>query len=304
MKAVGTSAGPYWTGVLLLVLGLTVGGRAGPLTIATYNVENYTAADRLTEDGYRRDYPKPEVAKQALRTVLRALNADVLVLQEIGPRPYLVELQRDLRADGLDYPYAELVEAADEARHIAVLAKVAPTKLTVHGDLRFKYFNGQERVKRGLLELTLTTPAGELTLWAVHLKSRFTERPDDPQAAVRRAGEAVAIRDLVLLRHPDPAVARFLLLGDFNAAKNSRPLRAMQERGQTRIAHLLPASDSRGERWTHFYAREESYERVDFFLVSPGLRPWVVGDGAVITDSPETRLASDHRPLVLQLQIP
>jgi hypothetical protein len=41
-------------------------------------------------------------------------------------------------------------------------------------------------VKRGLLEITLATTAGDLTLFGLHLKSRFTDRPDDPMSAVRR----------------------------------------------------------------------------------------------------------------------
>ena len=76
--------------------------QAEVLTMATYNIENYVSTNRMTEAGYRKDYPKPESEKRALRTVLRALNADVLVLQEMGPRAYLDELQRDLKAEGLD----------------------------------------------------------------------------------------------------------------------------------------------------------------------------------------------------------
>ena len=68
------------------------------LTIATYNVENYVPANRVTEAGYRQEYPKPETEKLALRGVIRGLNADVLVLQEMGSQPYLEELRRDLKA--------------------------------------------------------------------------------------------------------------------------------------------------------------------------------------------------------------
>jgi endonuclease/exonuclease/phosphatase family metal-dependent hydrolase len=276
--------------------------RAETLTVATYNIENYTAADRMTAAGYRQDYPKPEAAKQALRSVLCALNADVLVLQEMGPRPYLEELRRDLRAEGLDYPYASLLEAADDARHVAVLAKRPFKSVTPHPELDFKYFDGRERVKRGVLEVVLPTGAGDLTLWAVHLKSRFTDRPDDPNSALRRAGEAGAIRDFILKRHPDPQTARFAVLGDFNDNKISRPIRAFLERGKTVIAELLPAADSRGEVWTRAYAREDSYERPDFILVSPGLKPFVRDGTAKIFDRPETRVASDHRPVVMVLE--
>ena len=276
---------------------------AETLTVATYNIENYTAADRVTEAGYRQDYPKPEAAKQALRAVLRALDADVLVLQEMGPRPYLEELRRDLRTEGLDYPQAVLLEAADDARHVAVLAKRPFKSVTPHTELDFKYFDGRERVKRGVLEVVLATGAGDVTLWAVHLKSRFTERPDDPNSALRRAGEAVAIRDLILKRHLNPQTARFAVLGDFNDGKTSRPIRAFLERGKTAITELLPAADSRGEMWTRAYTKEDSYERPDFILVSPGLKPFVRDGAAKIDDRPETRAASDHRPVVMVLEL-
>jgi endonuclease/exonuclease/phosphatase family metal-dependent hydrolase len=285
--------------VAVSVVSVAASLRAETLTVATYNIENYTAADRVTEAGYRQDYPKPEAAKQALRSVLRALDADVLVLQEMGPRPYLEELRRDLRAEGLDYPHASLLEAADDARHVAVLAKRPFKSATPHTGLDFKYFDGRERVKRGVLEIVLPTAAGDVTLWAVHLKSRFTDRPDDPNSALRRAGEAVAIRDLILKRNPDPQTARFAVLGDFNDVKTSRPIRAFRERGKTAITELLPAADSRGEAWTRAYTRDDSYERPDFILVSPGLKPFVRDGAAKICDRPETRAASDHRPVVV-----
>src|ERR1035437_9740564 len=84
-------------GCLLLSLLLVLGLRGEILTIATYNVENYGPANRMTDAGYRQDYPKPEAEKRALRTVIRELNADVLVLQEMGGKPYLDELRRDLK---------------------------------------------------------------------------------------------------------------------------------------------------------------------------------------------------------------
>ncbi len=43
--------------------------------IATYNIENYTVTDRMTSDGYRQNYPKPEVEKTALRAVIHALRS-------------------------------------------------------------------------------------------------------------------------------------------------------------------------------------------------------------------------------------
>lgn len=272
--------------------------RAETLIIATYNIENYCAANRVTEAGYRKDYPKPESEKRALRAVIRALNADVLVLQEMGSQPYLDELRRDLKSEGVEYPYAALASAADADRHVALLSRHPLTEVRTHADLEFNYFGRKETVKRGLLEATVATSAGAVTIFALHLKSRFTERPDDVQAAVRRAGEATAIRDRVLKRFPAPPEARFLIVGDCNDGKTSKALEHLQKRGKTEIAELLPAADSRGDTWTHNFRREETYTHVDHILVSPGLLGAVKEGTARIFDGVGVREASDHRPVV------
>ncbi|MFM8334366.1 MAG: endonuclease/exonuclease/phosphatase family protein [Opitutaceae bacterium] len=275
---------------------------AGGLRIATYNIENYVAADRMTDAGFRKAYPKPEREKAALRKVVRDLGADVLVLQEMGPRPYLEELRRDLRAEGVDYPHTALASAADADRHIAILSRRPLIGVRTHDDLTFPYLGGRETVKRGLLEAVVDTPGGPVTIFALHLKSRLTERDDDPGSAVRRAAEATAVRDRVLARCPDPAQVRFVVLGDCNDGRNSRAAAALQRRGKQEIATLLPAADSRGEAWTHAYRRDESYSRVDLIFVSGGLLPWVEGGAARIHDAPEVRVASDHRPVFIDLR--
>jgi len=285
-----------------LLLNLWAVTLAAPLTVATYNVENYTLADRMEEGVYRKTYPKPEAEKAALRAVIRGLNADVLTLQEIGGEPFLAELQRDLRHEGVDYPYAAVLAADDKDRMIAVLSKRPFTGVTRHADLSFKYFDGVEKVRRGLLEVRVATDAGEVALFVAHLKSLYTERPDDPGAALQRTGEAVAVRDRVLKVFPEPATARFVILGDLNDNRTSRPVRALLERGKTVIAEWLPAADERGQVWSHFYRKEDSYARIDHILVSPGLWPRVRGRVGRIFDSPEVMQASDHRPVSVVIE--
>ena len=288
-------------GYLLLNLILIHGLRGELLTIATYNVENYGPANRMTEAGYRQEYPKPEAEKRALRTVIKGLKADVLVLQEMGGQPYLEELQRDLKAEGTDYPSAVLMEGADADRHVALFSKRPLKSVIAHADLEFAYFGGKERVKRGLLEVTIGTAAGDLTIFGVHLKSRFTDRPDDPMSAQRRIGEAAAVRDCVLERVANPARARFLVLGDCNDTKDSKAVQRLMRRGKTQVAELLPATDARGESWTHAYRKEDSYSRVDHILVSPALKPAVQGGVAQSYDGPGVKEASDHRPVAATL---
>lgn len=293
---------PGWLlGALLLLASFA---RGETLTLATYNIENYGPADRMTDAGYRKEYPKPEAAKRALRTVLRRIDADIVVLQEMGPRAYLDELRRDLKSEGLDYPHAALAEAADPDRHVALLSKRPLVRSATHANVQFTYFGKKEPVKRGLLEVAVMTDAGELTLFAFHLKSRLTERPDDPLAATRRAAEATAIRDFVLKKFPAPATARFVLLGDCNDVKNSRALAFLQKRGDTEIATALPAADSRGETWTYLLRREETYSRPDYILVSPALLTAVHAGVSRIDDGEGVREASDHRPVFVKLALP
>ena len=289
---------------LLAELAMLCAAHGGPLTVATYNVENYVVTDRRVGEVYHPAYPKPEAAKSALRAVIRALDADVLAVQEMGPAGYLEELRRDLRAEGLDYPYVALAEALDADRHVAALSRFPFRRVQTHADLDFRYGEGRARVKRGVLEIVLPGDGSDLTLFLVHLHSRHTDRADDPGAASYRAGEAGAVRDLVLRRFPNPALARFLILGDCNDTRNSRPLRLLTKRGQTAIAAFTKAVDRQGEAWTYYYAKDETYSRVDYILVSPGLAPAVPDGGARVYDGPGVRDASDHRPVVVRLDLP
>jgi len=277
---------------------------AQALTVATYNVENYLVTDRMVDGVFRKEYPKPEAEKAAVRQAIKAISPDVLAIEEMGTQPFLDELQRDLKTEGADYPYAIVLQAADAARHVAILSRVPLKDVRRHDQVPVKYLGETDVVKRGVLEATFATTEGDVTLFVVHLKSRRTERKDDPEGVAQRSAEAEAVRDLVLQRFPDPTQAKFIICGDWNDTRGSRPVRAMQQRGDTVVGEILRAYDSRGETWTHFYRREDSYSRIDYLLVSPGLKPFVTREGtAQIFDGIEIGTGSDHRPVYLKLAL-
>lgn len=287
-----------WQFAGLWFLLLTV---ARALTVATYNVENYLVADRLVEGVYRPAYPKPEAEKAAVQRVIRAIAPDVLALQEMGTPPFLDELQRDLRQQGADYPYATVLEAGDSDRHIAVLSKLPFKEVRRHTAVPVTFLGQKDIVKRGVLEVTFATAAGDVTLFIIHLKSRRTERPDDPEGSAQRHAEAEAVRDLVLARFPEPAAAKFLVCGDWNDTRSSKPVKTLARRGQTDLGEILPATDTRGETWTHFFRRDDAYGRIDYLLVSSGLKPLVEGARATIHDGPGSLIGSDHRAVFVKL---
>jgi endonuclease/exonuclease/phosphatase family metal-dependent hydrolase len=292
-----------WAKIWLVIL-LETTGAAAPretLVVATYNLANYGPADRRTGRGFMRDYPKPEAEKAALRTVIGALNADVLALQEMGSNAHLEELRHDLRSEGVNFAFRALIEAEDHERHVALLSKLPLKAVRLHRNLDFPYLGARERVKRGLLEAVIATPAGDLTLFVVHLKSHLTERKEDRESATRRLSEALAVRDCILRIVLDPGRALFIVLGDFNDGSHSTTLQRLERAGGKIVAFRLPAADGRGETWTEAWPKGDIYAQLDHILVSPGLRRNVVAGLAHIYDGPGVSSASDHRPVHARL---
>ena len=68
--------------------------------VASFNLRNYLSCDRMVEGKWRQDYPKPEIEKKAVRSIIRSVNPDILVFQEMGDYPYFLELLIDLNVFG------------------------------------------------------------------------------------------------------------------------------------------------------------------------------------------------------------
>ena len=102
-----------------------------------------------------------------------------------------------------------------------------------------------------------------------------------------------------------------VVLGDFNDTKDTKPIRTLIGRGRLALLDTRPAErngdnqPAANERWdpawitwTHFYGKEDTYSRIDYILLSPGLaREWVKADTSVLA-LPNWGVASDHRPVV------
>ncbi len=81
-----------------------------------------------------------------------------------------------------------------------------------------------------------------------------------------------------------------LILGDFNDTKDSNPVKKIIEREKSQIdRHTTPPSaatmarrrnqpyfEPRDVAWTYFYGKDDTYERIDYILLSPAMRcDWV-----------------------------
>jgi endonuclease/exonuclease/phosphatase family metal-dependent hydrolase len=288
---------------LLCLLPAALAG-AQVFRVATFNAENYLDAP----SGQRP--AKSSQGRAGVRESILALRPDVIALEEIGSTNALFELQSALKAAGLDLPYWEHVAGHDTNIHVSVLARFPIVARRPHTNDSFLLEGRRFDVSRGFAEVDIqVNPNFKFTLIAVHLKSR---RPD-PRADEEewRYQEASALRRVIDARLAEDPARKLIVLGDFNDAKDSKPLRTIMGRGRTRLFDTRPAErngddpahagkghESRNITWTHFYAADDVYSRVDYILLSRGMETqWLPAETYVLS-LPNWGLASDHRPLV------
>jgi len=272
--------------------------------VASYNLNNYLVAGSES-----RPAKSPE-SRHQIRSNLRALNADVLALEEMGSQEDLAELRSSLQADGLTYQHWEWVPGADTNIHVAVLSRFPIVARRPHTNESFLLYGRRLRVSRGFAEVDIQASANySFTLMAAHLKSRrVSARADEAEL---REQEAILLRekiDVFLQANPN---ANLVVLGDFNDTKDSAAIRTIRGHGKFTLIDTRPAerngddirrSSSRLDpmtvTWTHYFGREDTYSRIDYIFLSSGMaREWNAIETYVLS-APNWGLASDHRPIV------
>ena len=279
--------------------------QAATFRVATYNVENYL--DQPTES---RKTVKSARAKAKVCESIRALNPDVIALEEMGGTNALMELRRSLKVKGLDFPYWEHVQGWDTNIHVAILSRLPITARHPHTIDSFLLDGRRFSVSRGFAEVNLQVATNyTFTLIAAHLKSRrVVPDADEAQLRLEEAGILRGIVDEHFKADPD---AKLMVLGDFNDLKDSEPIKTIIGRGKFKLVDTrpaerngdtatnpVPAFEPRNITWTHYYGKEDTYSRVDYILLSPAMaRDWLKSETYVLR-APNWGVGSDHRPIV------
>jgi endonuclease/exonuclease/phosphatase family metal-dependent hydrolase len=289
--------------LLILALLFCAALKAETFRVATYNLEGYL------EDGSTRREPKSEESKAKICQSILELAPDVLALQEMGSTDALEECRKSLTQGGLDLPHWEYVAGFDTNIHLAILSKFPITARRSHTNDSFLLNGRRFHVSRGFGEVDIQVNTNySFTLLTAHLKSRRPVAAGDE--AELRFEEAKLLRDKIEARFAaDPGV-NLVVLGDLNDSKDSASTKQIIGRGKHKLVDTRPAERNgdaptgrgadglRNVTWTHFFAREDSYSRIDFILLSPGMaREWVTNETYILT-MPGWGVASDHRPLV------
>ncbi|HEV2692856.1 MAG TPA: endonuclease/exonuclease/phosphatase family protein [Verrucomicrobiae bacterium] len=278
---------------------------AGVFHVAAYNVENYL--DQPTES---RHAVKSDAAKAKIRETIKAINPDVLALEEMGTTNALLELRASLKAEGCDLPYWEHVQSFDDSIHVAVLSKFPFTARRPHTNEDFLLDGQRFQVKRGFSEVDIAVGTNfSFTLIGAHLKSKLAS-PEADEAA-QRLEEAKALRRIIDARLAADPQARLIVLGDFNDTHNASSTRAVMGSGKGRLFDTRPAErngdnlpnpnpryEPRDVVWTHYYGIEDSYARIDYILLSPAMKKRWLPEETYIPTIPNWGIGSDHRPVV------
>jgi endonuclease/exonuclease/phosphatase family metal-dependent hydrolase len=273
--------------------------------VATYNVENYL--DQPTET---RHVVKSAEAKTKIRESIKAMNPDVLALEEMGTTNALLELRASLQADGQDFAFWEHIQSFDTNIHVAVLSKFPIIARHPHTNEFFLLDGKRFQVKRGFAEVDIQAATNfTFTLIAAHLKSRLTTPEADE--AEERLGEARVLRGIIDERLGKNPNAKLIVLGDFNDTKDSDSTKAIIGRGKFKLADTRPAErngdnsfaeniyhEPRNIAWTYFYGADDTYARIDYILLSPAMKKFWRVDETFIPKIPNWGIGSDHRPIV------
>jgi endonuclease/exonuclease/phosphatase family metal-dependent hydrolase len=277
---------------------------ADTFSVATYNLENYL------ETAQENRPAKSSAAKAKIREGLRAMNADVVALQEIGGLTAFQELRGALKIEGLDYSFGQLVGGHDTNIHIAVLSRFPIVERRAYTNENFLLNGRRFHVGRGFAELDLQViPRYRFTLLTAHLKSRRSAV--GAYEADSREQEALLLRAIIDARLTARPDLNLVVLGDFNDVRDSRAVRLLVGRGKNALIDTRPAERNgddqpnpvpyyapRNITWTHHFGKEDTYNRIDYILISRGLARERNTNGTYVLAMPNWGVASDHRPII------
>lgn len=306
------------------------------MKIATFNLRNLFAPGIRDEYGTPFEITRAFVDRYSdeLRTVIEKLDADILIVEEVGSQQELEHIL--LRMGGVDAGYKVFFAEADSRGIcVAVIYRVSlepcslpdvdgmPVLRTGEEDVLGKIIGNY----RGLLYAKGVYNTKSLHIFGMHLKANNNlplkgsdgkhivpvSQRDAGDGVIRtlylKLAEARRVRELVDAVFAEEADAQIILLGDMNDVDGSHVLRIISGVKDDPSTQLLNATlqFTKEEKFSHYYKGKGLL--IDHILISTSLTAHVKSveiRNSELVDQTEMCeadiLASDHAPVLLTLQ--
>jgi hypothetical protein len=295
--------------------------KADVVRIATYNVANlYDDNDdpKLTGPYEDMESVKPKTELEGLAAAIHAIDADVLVIEELESQDVLTWF-RDAYLSDMGYTSAVSLDAGDpRGIEQGVLSRFPVVEPTVWLQMPLKGVHpkgagepeGTSLVfHRSPFRFDVIVPAGargntrdyDFTVFAVHEKS-------GRNSAYWREAEAVGTVELIQRATSDDPGRNVIVLGDFNAVASDASFQTFLSSGLIDLFADRRADDP--ATTTH-----ESGRVIDHILVNAAMMPEVVRDSRFVFGTPARPkgadwrtypapkgYASDHYPVVVDIR--
>lgn len=255
-----------------------------------------------SQDGKRKILPKPESEIEQLIALLIEIKPDILGVCEVGSMDDLYDLQSRLKKKGVDLPYLHLAQGSDDIRRQGLLSAfpITANKAPV---IDFHIEQTAYKIQRGILDLSVKSPLGELRFIGIHLKSK--RKSVNFNQEYFRNCEAYTLKQHLKKIHSDPASRqqKVLVFGDFNDNTHSTAVQTII--GSPKSADYCKAitiKDKHGLSWTYHWAYQDIYSRFDYVLVNRAMSPLIDTKKCEIFDVTHFPKSSDHRPLVIKFK--
>ncbi|MDZ4742551.1 MAG: endonuclease/exonuclease/phosphatase family protein [Verrucomicrobiota bacterium] len=284
---------------------------ASTFSVASYNIRNWTSTDREIDGKYVKDAEKPPSEKKAVVSILKSMNPDILIVQEMGDDKYFEDFKNQLKENGLEYAYSERVTGASPRISQVILSRYPVLSSTPRTNDVFEISGRQEGVQRGFIDCTIQISKEiKLKVMGVHLKSKRGSDSSTFPSILRRR-EALALRGYIvdfLTTNPDGYI---IIGGDFNDSYGSEPLKTIigERRSENKLYDLW-LYDWLGDRWTHNFDSRREYSQLDFLMVNQNLFKHFLADQSFVyrehpgdPDYLKYTSASDHRPIMAVFSI-
>jgi len=259
--------------LLLLLLGGSAGpGYGASFKIASYNVENLfdlhfdaTEYPEYHPGGpFGWDHAMLDIKLRNIASVLKDLDAEIIVLQEIESENALALLQKRLYLLGAEYSYSAIIGRRLTPVKCAVLSRFP---VTAKNEIRAGHGN-----ERNILKVQLSIEDNPLILYVNHWKSK-----SGPESKRLEYARALAADILKLDKDVD-----FILIGDFNSDYNEYETfkdvsRLNDTDGVTGINHIIDTvKDARLVDEFLLTSQKESQFFYNLWLEIPETRRWSV----------------------------